>query len=118
MMIGSLIFIFLVILSVVVFVVTTIYERKKHYIKNKLMPALDEALTDKPSMKKLEDIDKMLVNAVKYSLLPGHDYTRIVRIMNGYFMNNKDIVKSDELFTKAYRDFLNNIKNIVGSNCE
>jgi hypothetical protein len=109
----SIIFIVLLLISIGVYVYATIHDRRKLYLKQKLIPSLNSAISTAPSFKTLEELDKMLIKAIKYGLLPSREYTKIVKIMNGNFINIKD----EDDFINKYRSFLNDIKNVIEASC-
>ena len=117
--INSLIFwsiIGIIIIIVIACIVISVYLYKEHkrlYFRDKVWPYLEKILTEKPSLKSLEILDKMLIKAVRYGNIPKDKYVKIVNIMNGYFMNNKEVAKNEDNFTKAYNSFLDSIKDVL-----
>jgi hypothetical protein len=105
-----------IIIVVIACIVISVYlykEYKRMYFRDKVWPYLEKISTEKPSLKSLEILDKMLIKAVRYGNIPKEKYVKIVNIMNGYFMNNKEVAKNEDNFTKAYNSFLDSIKDVL-----
>lgn len=104
----------LIIITCIIISLSLLYKEYKHtYLKDKIYPYLEKISTENPSLKSLEILDKMLIKAIKYDNLSREKYTKIVNTMNGYFMNNKEVLKDKNSFIKAYNSFLDDVKNIL-----